>query len=145
MLAQLYRGDPRCSIPLEARVRKKATDPDDTFPIGICGKVVGNGYLETDGDVLELYLVCWDGVPVGTFETGLEKLEEIKEHPLGGTIKCGRCEGKGWIDKLVQNLVDIRFTGTSHFSCPLCGGSGRRPWPPPPAPDNSKPKTDGTE
>ena len=63
----LKKGDPRCSYPLESRVIKMDSEKNDLHEPGKQGIVKGNIYMNSDGIVLEGYLVLFDGDPAETF------------------------------------------------------------------------------
>jgi hypothetical protein len=62
-LEEVFKGDPRCPIPVGARVEKVNTEPGDTYQDGTKGVVRGSKYV----DDMPTYLVSW------------EEMDEIKE------------------------------------------------------------------
>ncbi len=63
MMEIMMEGDPLCSIPLQARVRKmfRENDQDPTHLPGHKGTVIGSKFVEG----VEGYLVQFDGDPDG--------------------------------------------------------------------------------
>lgn len=62
-LEEVFKGDPRCPIPIGAKVEKVNTEPGDTYQDGTKGIVRGSKYVVD----IPTYLVSW------------EEMDEVKQ------------------------------------------------------------------
>jgi hypothetical protein len=69
IIDKMLKGDPRCPIPISARVEKTNTESGDILKDGHLGYVRGNIYMN---ETTSAYLVEWDGVTVPKEVDGFE-------------------------------------------------------------------------
>lgn len=64
LVERMLKGDPRCPIPINARIEKTNTEPGDLTKDGHRGYVRGGVYSEEVD--MSLYMIEWDNITIPT-------------------------------------------------------------------------------